>query len=353
MKKVFLAAIIAFGFASCSNDDDSIPENTTSQYANVTAKLASFDANKSLTGKPVQRGTIPTTINTITVTVDHSNIAVLDQTTIFNLVADGTADAATAFNIEKVTSGINMFKAVALTTASPSMTVGMTTGYTKEQTTALLTTQQAMVPYVKYTADVSKSIVLGSPQEVAFNMATANGRIISSVETAPTLTAMGRKVTVTGQRFLSGTIGSQSADRSTPVTITNAVPLVASNGGSTDTVGAVIPSLTTPAGTQVNITGTVNSWGYWSNENSVTGGFIYLKTDIYGPNGAGVDGILGGANAADDVISTTIEKSYYSIISVVANRGIVARETISFDGITEDINYATFTFPAWTNDAVN
>jgi hypothetical protein len=215
------------------------------------------------------------------------------------------------------------------------MEIGLTEGYTAEQTKAFLTTKQATVPYVKYTGQAFQTIAFGTPEEVAFNMATSNGRIISSFETAPTLTAMGRKVIVTGQRFLSGTIGSQSIDRSTPVTITNAIPLVVSNNGATDTPGAVIASLTVPAGASVDITGTKNAWSNWSNENSVTGGFIYTKCDIY---------------AADGI---TIEKSYYSVISVVANRGIVAKESISFDGITEDINYATFVFPAWTNDAVN
>jgi hypothetical protein len=337
MKKIILVAFIAFGIVSCSSEDEDNDTIQTSPYATVSAKFNSFDANKSLTGKTidVKRGSIPATINTIAITSNHSDISVPDYTTTFNIVADNTAGAGTVFNIQHVTSGTNLFSAIALTTATPSTTFGTVADLTNAQMVSFLNAKQGLVPYVKYTADVSQNMSLGTAQEVKFDMATSNGRILASVETGPTLTAMNRKVTVTAQRFLSGTIGTESQDKTTPVTITNAVPLLESNGGATDTPGTIISSLAAPTGTPINVTGTANAWMYWSNENSIVGGFVYLKTDIYA-----VDGL-------------TIEKSFYTIIKVQANRGIASRVSVTVDGITEDIDYGTFTFPDWTNDAVN
>lgn len=293
MKKIILAAFIAFSIVSCSGDNESPESISGINTTKVTAKIGiGKDAFPTTTGKIVNRGTIPTTINQITVDVKNNNNTIIPTQTIFDLVANGTAGAGDVFTIDNVTSGINTFTAKAYTTASPTVSTTTYTTVDNATTDAMLTAQKNIVPYAYYESVVGTNITLGQPQEIKFPLTTLNGRIIALVETGPTLTAMNRKVEVIGSR--------NNQDGS----------LINSGTGE--------------------ITGDKSALVYWSDSNSVKGAYLDYTVNIY------------------DETGNAVEKTYTKKITVIESTGITSKMTITFDGITESINYGTFTIPVWT-----
>jgi hypothetical protein len=290
MKKLVLAAIIAFGFVACS-DDSETPESITSKNTStVTAKIGIGKDAFPTTGKNVNRGTIPTTINTITVDVVNINASVPTSKTIFDLVSSGGANQ---FLIENVASGANTFTAKATTTGLAKLTL-VPYNFTNIATTdAMLKGEKDAVPYAKYEAIVGMNIVLGAPQEVRFPLLTNHGRIIGVIETASELSATGRKVEVVAQRF----------DQS-----------------NTALAAAVT----------LDLTGSKCILAVWNDDTAVKGNYMTYIVNVYSANGE------------------TIEKTFNKKITIIESTGITTKITVTGEGLTESINYGTFTIPAWT-----
>lgn len=291
MKKIMLAAFIALSIVSCSEDNDS-PENISGiNSTTVTAKIGvGKDAFPNTTGKNVNRGTIPTTINTIAVDVVNNNEAIPASQTVFDLVSSGGANQ---FLIENVASGGNTFTAKATTTGTPKLTVAPYI-FTNEATTdAMLKGEKDAVPYAKYEAVVGMNIVLGTPQEIVFPLQTNNGRIIGTVETASQLSATGRKVEVIAERFYAN---------NTPV------------------LGPIT----------IDLTGNKSVIAVWNDNTAVKGNYMTYIVNVYGPDGI------------------TIEKTFNKRITIIESTGITTKITITNEGLTESTNYGTFTIPAWT-----
>jgi hypothetical protein len=293
MKKIILAAFIAFSIVSCSDDNNSAPENISgTNTTSVTAKIGvGKDAFPSTTGKNVNRGTIPTTINTITVDVVNNNGAIPASQTIFDLVASG---GETQFFIENVASGGNTFTAKATTTGSSKLTVVPYNYISDANTDAKITAEKNAVPYAKYEAVVGMNIILGSAQEILFPMLTNNGRIIGTVETSTVLSNSGRKVEVIAERFYA-----DNSSIAGPIT--------------------------------VDLTGSKSVIAAWNDDKAVKGNYMKYIVKIY-----------------NDAAGTTLEKTFDKTISIIESTGITAKITITGEGLTESINYGTFTIPAWT-----
>ncbi|OOG63018.1 hypothetical protein [Flavobacterium sp. A45] len=292
MKKIILSAIIAFSIVSCSHDNNSPGDTTGLKKGSVTAKFdVGKDAFPTTTNKNTNRGTIPTTINRITVDVVNTNPGIPANQTVFDLVASG---GETKFLIDNVSSGANVFTAKATTTGLPKLTVAPY-NYTNDATTdAMIKGERDAVPYAKYEAIVGMDIILGTPQEIIFPLLTNHGRIIGTVETESLLTASGRKVEVIAQRF--------------------------------DTSNASLaPSLT------IDLTGNKSVIAVWNDDSAVKGNYIKYIVNIYN-------------NAAGTILEKTFEKT----IAILESTGITAKITITSEGLTESINYGTFTIPAWT-----
>jgi hypothetical protein len=293
MKKLILSAIIAFSIVSCSTDEnDTIPTDTTGiNTTTVSAKIGvGKDAFPSTTGKNVNRGTIPTTINTITVDVVNNNGAIPTSQTIFDLVSSG---GESQFLIENVASGGNTFTAKATTTGTAKLTVVPYNYVSDANTDAKITAEKNAVPYAKYEAVVGMNIVLGIAQEIVFPLLTNHGRIIGTVETGSVLTATGRKVEVIAQRF-----------------------------DATNTSLA-------PAAT-FDITGNKCVIAAWNDDTAVKGNYMKYIVNVYG-----ADGI-------------TIEKTFNKTIAIMESTGITSKISVTGEGLTESINYGTFTIPVWS-----
>jgi hypothetical protein len=292
MKKIILSALIAFSIVSCSHDNNSPGDTTVLKKGSVTAKFdVGKDAFPTTTNKNTNRGTIPTTINRITVDVVNTNPGIPANQTVFDLVASG---GETKFLIDNVSSGANVFTAKATTTGLPKLTVAPY-NYTNDATTdAMIKGERDAVPYAKYEAIVGMDIILGTPQEIIFPLLTNHGRIIGTVETESLLTASGRKVEVIAQRF-----------------DTNNTSLA--------------PSIT------IDLTGNKSVIAVWNDDSAVKGNYIKYIVNIYN-------------NAAGTILEKTFEKT----IAIQESTGITAKITITSEGLTESINYGTFTIPAWT-----
>ena len=292
MKKIILAAFIAFSIVSCSDDNKSTSDtNAELKTSTVTAKIGVGKDAFPKTGKNVNRGTIPTTINRITVDAVNNNSAIPASQTIFDLVGSG---GELKFLIENVASGANTFTAKATTTGTPILSVIPYNYASDSNTDAMITASKNAVPYAKYEAVAGMNIILGTPQEVIFPMLTNNGRIIGTVETNQLLTNSGRKVQVIAQRF--------------------------------DTTDTPFTSALT-----VDLTGNKSVIAVWNDDTAVKGNYIKYIVNIY-----------------NDAAGTTLEKTFEKIITVEESTGITAKITITSEGLTESINYGTFTIPAWT-----
>lgn len=286
-----LSAFIALSIVSCSQDNDS-PENISGiNSTSITAKIGvGKDAFPNTTGKNVNRGTIPTTINTITVDVVNNNPAFPSAQTVFDLVSTG---GASQFLIENVASGSNTFTAKATTIGTPKLSVVPYDYVSDGNTDAKITAEKNAVPYAKYEAVVGMNIILGAPQEILFPLLTNNGRIIGTVETGSVLSGTGRKVGVIAQRFDPNN-------------------------------SALAPEAT------FDLTGSKSVIAVWNDDTAIKGNYMKYIVNVYGPDGL------------------TIEKTFDKTIAIIESTGITTKITITYEGLTESINYGTFTIPAWT-----
>ncbi|AOW08894.1 hypothetical protein [Flavobacterium gilvum] len=293
MKRFILASIIAFGFASCSsnNDDDS------SQNVLRTTKVETSFGNSFLqpvvnnTGKNVVRGTIPVAIDQITVIATNTTTPSFPpSTTVFDLVANGTAGAEQKYFIDGIASGTNSFTANAITNGPKVSSETVTDDATAKN---IFAANKATIPYAKYTATTSAQIVFTSPKVVTFNMGTSNGKLNTYVYTGPTLSAINRKVTVKSQKF--------NAD-GTPINVTPQT---------------------------YDITGSNSFVSSWSDELAIAGSYRLLDISVYAPDGITVE-------------TTTTQK-----IIIKASTTVNTTIAITKDGITTSEDEATFVFPAW------
>jgi hypothetical protein len=291
MKKIILAAILAFNIVSCSDDHD-CPQNITG--TNATAVTAKFGVGKDAfptTGKSVNRGDIPTTINRITVDVVNSNSAILPNQTVFDLVASG---GATQFLIDNVASGSNNFTAKATTTGGSKLSLEPYDFISNDDTDAKIAAKKNAVPHANYEAVVGMNIILGTAQEIAFPLLTNHGRLIVDMETATILSNTGRKVEVISQRF--------NADH-TPIS----------------------------AVTTNDLTGNKSLIAVWNDDTALKGNYTKYTVNVY-----------------NDAAGTTLEKTFERTITIIESTGITSKLTITGEGLTESINYGTFTVPEWT-----
>jgi len=291
MKNLILSlVIIASVITSCSNDETT---PTTSQYSKVIATIGIGENAFPSTRANVNRGTIPTTINRITVDVVNNNPAFIPTQTVFDLVNSG---GASQFLIENVASGGNTFTAKAATTGASKLSVTPYEYVSDADTDAKIKAAQDAVPYANYTAIAGLDVILGQAQEIRFPMLTSNGRLIGTVETSPLLSASGRKITVTEQRF---------AEDNTPV-------------------GDLLT---------FDITGGKSVIAVWNDASAIQGSYIGYVVKVY-----------------NDAAGTNVEKTFEKKIVIKASTGITSKTTISSEGLTESINYGTFTFPTWTEE---
>jgi hypothetical protein len=302
MKKIILSAIIAFSIGSCSNDDDTTtPTNATNKFADVSAKFGSSET--SLTGKPVLRpATVPVSIDQITVAVVNVNPAVTTPSTVFDF-GTGAGYEQTKYYIDNVTSGSNTFTATATTTGTAGFTVTVQTS--KTEADAVIANDQAKTPYAQYTDLKVVDIVLGQAQSIPFNLTTNQGRLIIQVASAPILTAMGRKIELTGNRY--------------------------------DAAGTQMG-----AGQTLDITGNKTATFYWNDVNSVS----TYKTAGAGNvsnTGARIDYAIHIYNAAGTTVEKTYARSYY----IKGSTSKTVLDVVTYEGITESINEAVFTVEKW------
>jgi hypothetical protein len=305
MKKVFLAAIIAFGFASCSTEDDTTPESTNSQFANVSA---AFIAPNNLTGKNVNRGTIPVPVKDFTITTTNpSALPLVTPPTLFEIVASGATDD---YKIEGVFGGINTFTA---TSTAAGLEISAFETILSTNTATVKADYMARVPYAIYNSTANSSntnvnIVIGQQQTIPFSMTTNHGRLIVIYETGTNLSSSGYYVEVRGKAY-------RTSDLSDPATTDDVV---------------------------VDISGTNTAIAYWSSASSVSGAHIdstihiWSKKPVYAGDGTTI------TNGA------TLIKSYPCNATVFASTGRTITFKASLADITESINTANFQWQTWT-----
>jgi hypothetical protein len=301
MKKTILslAILASISLTSCSSDESNgLPNTVTAGTGKVAIKFTA-PQDAPLTGKNVDRGTIPITIKSIEVTATNTNAAILPTKTNFEF---GTGAGFTAGNyfIEKVTSGDNTFKAET-TSAGTEITENKLSS-AKFLADVVIDNYKKQTPYAHYEdAYAATTITLDTPQELSFAITTNNGRLIIEAGTDPTLTAMARKITITGQKYAKP--GTNTADK--------------------------IGSLVT-----VDITGDLTVAACWSDHLSIAGAHVDYTFNIYDPSG------------------NNIEKSFNKTYVIKKSTGSVVRDLITYQGITEDIDYATFVVDPWLTDGI-
>ena len=294
MKKIILASLVAVSILSCSSNDNESPEITGKNTTIVMAKFGvgeeAFPTSKGLT---VNRGTIPTTINRITVHVENINTAVPSSQTIFDMVSFG---GASDFFIEDVASGMNTFTAKATTTGTAKTAAYLYNFVSNADTDAKLDAEKSEVPYANYEAVKSTNIILGTPQTIAFSLLTDNGRLICNIETGAILSASNRKIEVTKQRF--------------------------------DSTGSPIDQQPST----IDISSDKSILYVWNDDTSLAGSYLQIFVKVYNADGV------------------TIEKTFQKKTTIKASTGITSKITITGQGLTESINEGTFSFPVWTEE---
>ena len=286
MKKITLAAIIAFSFASCSKDHEA--SDLKSSKVMVTFGDSFLRPMKSTSvSKNVDRGagTIPVGIDQITVTA--ANTTFPDATTVFNMT-EGNGDGS-IFYLDGIASGNNTFTATATTTATPEFTESKNTDVVVKST---FEGKKISTPFAHYTATKSATINLTAAQTINFNMATSNGKLNTYIYTDPTLTASGRKVEVVSQLFKS-----DNTNINAPKTYA--------------------------------ITGSYSYTSCWSDDLSVAGNYISIDIKVYASDG------------------TTVENTYNNKIYVAAFTTTNTTMIVNAAGVTTSQTQATFNFPVW------
>jgi hypothetical protein len=300
MKKLILSAIIAFSIVSCSTDEnETFPTDTTSQLANVSA---AFSTPSKLTGKTIDRGSIPVPVKDITVKTVNATAGLTTADVFFDIVATGGTND---YTIPGVFGGVNTFTATTTSvSAEASYAVPLTgTDATdlQNKTTAKVAELKGLTPYAVYASKETASntnvnVTIGQAQQIPFIMETKQGRLITLFETKADLSATGYFVEVTGKAYATG-------DTSTQL-------------GSTQTF---------------DISGFKSQMYYWSNTNTKDGAHIDYSISIYTDSGKG-----------------TLVKSFNSSATVNSNIGKTVTFNVGLSDVTESINTAGFTWTAWS-----
>jgi hypothetical protein len=182
MKKIIPTILICIAMMSCSNDTEFPTEFTTVRLN------AEMNSQPNLTGKLVQRGSVFASVNAIKVKNTCAEWSYTNYTD-FEIVANGTVGAATAFNIDRVYSGSNVFTAKTTTTVTPNITISTrsrATGTINSANTAIknvFTGEEAKNPYAVYTETnpVTANITIGTAQNITIPMSTKNARVIAYI----------------------------------------------------------------------------------------------------------------------------------------------------------------------------
>jgi hypothetical protein len=170
---------------SCENDDEIEIQKTS---VNVNGIVES----NAITGKNVQRGAIFGWISSITVKATQASYV---STTIFDLVANGTAGTPTLFTMDKVAFGSNIFTATTQTTVVPVTSMTTTAKATdvttsssgnnaRAQVTSKFTAEKAKLQYAIYkeSTPIVRTIASGFVDNISIPMMTTNSRIIVYVQ---------------------------------------------------------------------------------------------------------------------------------------------------------------------------
>ncbi len=166
---LFLTLITILLFASCSNDDESIPASNQ-QFANVG--LSFNQDNPSQTAKTVNRGTIYAWINSINVKATNGSYS---TQTLFDLV--NTGGESNSFVIDNVLLGNNTF--VATTTTNTPQKLEVSTFPTSIATMTKLTELNNLSPYATYSGNITSDISVNNANALpTINLTTQQGRTI-------------------------------------------------------------------------------------------------------------------------------------------------------------------------------
>jgi hypothetical protein len=296
MKKIILAAFIAFSIVSCSSDEDTTPVNSTNQFANVTA---GFSAPSKLTGKTIDRGSIPVAVKDITVKTVNATAGLNTADVLFGIVTTGGEND---YTIPGVFGGINTFTATTTSVSSEQSYAMALTGTDaadlQTKTTAKVAELKGLTPYAMYASKATASntqvnVIIGQAQVIPFIMETNQGRLITLFETKPDLSATGYFVEITGTGYYSnGVAGPSSA---------------------------------------FDISGFKSQMYYWSNSKSIDGAHMDYTINIYTDN-----------------TKNTLVKSFNSSATVNSNVGKTVTFSVGLSDVTESINTAGFTWSPWT-----
>nr|WP_315215307.1 hypothetical protein [uncultured Flavobacterium sp.] len=180
MKKVILFSMVLFSMISCSTDknDEIVKE--------ASVKVL-FKNNNSLTGKNIQRGLIPVTVDIINIhTQKNGESLFIDYP--FSLVDNGTVGADTEFVLRNLQMGTVNFS-VFTNGGFGSGSFGQGNGslyYGERMIVAEMGSLQSVFdkysiikPGIVFTATGTKEMIAGINEPITFNLNPANGRIIS------------------------------------------------------------------------------------------------------------------------------------------------------------------------------
>lgn len=175
MKKITLLVLLVFNLFSCSKDEDE--KILTEATLRINAKT---DLNSNLTGKPIKRSTLPTSLKTIYVYTQAAGLSEIENQ--FEIVSDETVGAADNIILRGISLGMTSLRAVARTYDVAVEYNNIDHGFVKGQTSANLVYSElsATAPFIKY---VSKpidpvNIVAGDNTPVTFELLPEQGRAI-------------------------------------------------------------------------------------------------------------------------------------------------------------------------------
>jgi hypothetical protein len=200
MKNKFIAlALVTLSIAtttvSCTKDD-AIPSAKAQnvQTASITVPIKTEESS-NVTGKNVDRGSLPITIDGINV---HSVSTSFDWTKDFNftLFADGTVGNEHSFVLDNVAVGMNNITAETTTDALPSLTSEVSVGGDVNNLMAKL---RGNKPYAKYYGAGTANVVQGNPSATTVSpiaLATKDGRNIAVFKLSDEFKTLGVKVVI-------------------------------------------------------------------------------------------------------------------------------------------------------------
>jgi hypothetical protein len=305
MKKIILAAFIAFSIVSCSDGNESTENIVTKDSHKVKVTFGDSFLKTSKTSantkKDVNRpSSIPTGIDLITVTTKNISLGTAPVNTAFNIIPTG---GVTDFILDGVMTGTNDFTATATTTSNPSNKVELiASASAKNQFNTYTGDIQnnyagAPIPYATYAAAVTGlKIDFASSPEIYFDMKTSNGRLNTLVQTGPSVTTSNLYVKITR------TVYNKSKN--------------------------------TTVATDYNISGDSSLVSTWNDEDAIYGSTVNLLITVYN----------GTDDTAPVIYSQTCDLQIKG--STITNTQI----TVNKEKMTISTNTGAFQFPTWRNE---